>query len=257
MSMKQWAVLLWAFGLSMQNVAHAEPVFTWNGPWAVTLFPVCSPQVGPLPPGCRASSSKAFGMFSGPELIADTTSERAFAQSQSGALVPTNNGGASVSFTRQFTLQGSPAGWQVDLTGVLNGSLASAGARSDFDSAAVRARAAITPDLSINFSDSISSPTSEIQRRLISETLHDTGHLPDGTYQVQGLLATGADVGNPAASFATFAHFGGGLNPGAGFAVSLTASPSPIPEPSALLLIATGLLGLVAAARARFLKGHQ
>ncbi len=216
-------------------VTHAEaiPSFLWTEPWDVTLLPK---QCGGPPTLCESFVGRAFGtsaMFDGQ--IRDVTADVAVAKSQWSAGNAASIGGTSLQFSRTFLLSESPQGWNINLSGLLNGTLTAAG-NSGFGapSASVQADATIsmTP-LHLTWSERVSGPPPfqpVVNTLSVNHMQSATAFVSDGTYTVTGSLATGAgSLGNVAFSdfFAS------------GFQVSVGASP--LPEPSSVWLCSTGL----------------
>jgi hypothetical protein len=122
----------------------------------------------------------------------------------------------------------------VSLSAHLTGSTFAAGSNT----ARVVAEASIDPSIGLSFNIPISSLGSRsVFRQEVNESQLRTANLVDGSYTVGGRLFIGA---GPGTGFSEADFFGSATrNAGAGFQVSLTATP--LPEPSSLLLFATGL----------------
>ncbi len=105
--------------------AEAVPSFTWTEPWEVTLLPkICG---GPSAL-CESFVGRAFGASATVDgQIRDTTVDVAVAKSQWGAGNSASIGSTSVQFSRTFLLSDSSQGWNVNLSGLLNGMLTAAG----------------------------------------------------------------------------------------------------------------------------------
>jgi hypothetical protein len=173
--------------------------------------------------------------------ILDTTSDTAVAK----AATETRTGDAGVTFSRQFELSGSPQGWNVSLSGQLNGSLGALG-MSTGAHASVSATAAISPFIGLDLSQQVGFPAGDSSSELRLSQTH-TGFLSDGVYRVTGLLRTVSGALGGVASSDFFAV--STTNPQPGFQVSVSAGA--VPEPSTVLLLATGLIGLAWAYRKR------
>jgi hypothetical protein len=179
--------------------------------------------------------------------ILDTTSDTAVAK----AATETRTGDAGVRFSRQFELSGSPQGWNVSLSGQLNGSLGALGTSTGAH-ASVLAQATISPSLGIDLSRQVgfTPPFQDVPYTVLSLSQTHTALLSDGVYTVTGLLRTqnGSQGGVAGSDF-----FGLFLptppQPPFGFQVSVSASA--VPEPSSVLLLATGLVGAAWAYRKR------
>lgn len=186
----------------------------------MTLLPVTTQFGTPL-------GHQAFGSSATNGQILDTTAETAVAKSQWSAATGFEGGSTGVTFSRQFLLSGAPEGWTVSLNGILNGSLFASG----INSADLTAAASIAPSLGITFHEERPTSTGPPFFIPVNQSRLQTAVLPNGSYIVTGSLVTGAGGGNSVSAS------------GAEFSVTVTATP--LAEPSALLLLATGLAGAV------------
>jgi hypothetical protein len=157
---------------------QAVPTFTWIEPWNVTLLPVTTQNGTPLGRQAFGSAATQSGQ------ILDTTSDTAVAK----AATQTRTGDAGVAFSREFELSGSPQGWNVSLTGVLNGSLLALGT-SIGAHASVLATAEISPFLGLDLSREVELRTGDALSELSLSQIH-TAFLSDGLYTVTGSLRT-------------------------------------------------------------------
>jgi PEP-CTERM motif-containing protein len=232
--------------LGLSPNVHAVPTFTWEGPWTVTLLSNCLIER----PGCQpVFGVRAFGASAMRDgQILDTSADIAVAKSERGSAFLSDAGSTGVNFSRQFLISGAPQGWTVSINGELNGLLdafpGSAGA-------SVSAMASITPSIGINFSETIQGRTLPAPFSLVvNQSKGRAGVLSDGLYTVSGSLITGAG-GGPSNAFSNFFFASTPAIPVAGFQVSVIATP--VPEPSTILLLATGLAGALWAYRKRAL----
>ena len=139
---------------------------------------------------------------------------------------------AEVDFSRSFSLQGSPEGWSLSLTGFLNGDLQAFNHYQD-STASVSARAQIdVPSQGFLISDSVTAefPGSgdDPESKTISAPGSFEGFFRDGIYTVTGALSTSAFVADNgfmpgAGAIANFFD----SNPSSGFSVRLDAAPVP------------------------------
>jgi hypothetical protein len=223
--------------LGLSPDVQAVPSFTWEGPWNVTLLPNC---FGFNPNFCTPFGTRAFGAAatsrSQDGQILDTTADTAVARSEWAAVLGPDSGSTGLNFSRQFLLSDAPEGWSVSLNAILNGSVFAGGSNSAF----VTAAASITPSLSLTFQDSSPSfATAPPFGHAVNQSQVQTTILSDGMYTVTGSLVTTAAGGSGISSSDFFGFISS--NPAAGFQVSVTATA--LPEPSSILLLATGLAG--------------
>lgn len=232
--------------LGLSPNVHAVPTFTWQRPWEITLPSDCIRRA----PGCTPVGVRAFGASATQDgQILNTTADTALAKSARGSAFLADAGSTTINFSRPFMLSNAPQGWTVSINGLLNGSLdafpGSAGA-------SVSAMASITPSISINFFEQIQGRTLPAPLTLaVSQSKGQTGALSDGLYTVSGSLTTGA-AGGPANAGSNFFFASTPASPALGFQVSVIAIP--VPEPSAVLLLATGLVGAMWAYRNKRVK---
>jgi hypothetical protein len=226
--------------LLIPSLALAVPTAKWLNPWVVNPLAITLSQGL----GADASANRFFGPLGAAGETLSGTSAAAFSRAlaDSGTF-----GSASAStgvlFSRTFQLSGSPDGWQVTLSGRLVGELVAA-----FDtnpSANVRASATITGGPTLNWGTITVMPNRvrEVDIPMAQMTMKS-----DGTYTVQGELTTFTSIqasglfGTNGRTSAEFTASGRGLFVG--------VDASPIPEPATIVLLGSGLAGLVAA-RAR------
>ena len=218
--------------VTMPHDADAVPSFTWEGPWNVTLLPTFNHD----PTGISSRDARAFGASATMDgQIFDTTADIATARSTAGS-----NGNTGVMFSRQISLSGSPQGWNVSLGGLLNGFLGAGGLAT----ATVMATAGISPFLGVEFNRHVDFSGSNFQSfSLLNLAETHTAFVSDGLYVVSGSLVTITTPASPSGGGTSDFFFSHPQQaPVPGFQVSVSVSP--IPEPSTLLLLATGLAGL-------------
>ena len=224
--------------LGLSPNVHAVPTFTWEGqPWNVTLLPNSFDE-----------GERAFGASATQDgQILDTIADTAVAKSEVGGGGSTNCCSTGVNFSRQFVLSDAPLGWTVSIHGALNGEVSALGSVG----VGGNATASITPSIGIGLNaglgPQIGGPPPTILA--VNQSKEQTGVLSDGLYTVSGQLVTSAGrIPGTSGGFADANFFAPSGHPGTfGFEVSVTATP--LPEPSAILLFATGLAGFVWAYR--------
>ena len=225
--------------LSFSPDVQAVPTFTWEGNWNIALLSNCIAHSDPSHPDiCTAfNGARAFGASATQDgQILNTTSDTGLAKSQWSAALGPNAGQTGVTFSRAFLLSGASEGWTVSLSGLLTGSAFAGGTNT----ADVTAAASILPSLNIMLHDHAVDPRTGPIGHPVSLAQLQTAMLADGSYTVSGSLLTGASGGNGVAG-ADF--FGNVLNNGTTFGFAVNVSASPVPEPSTLLLLVTGLVG--------------
>jgi hypothetical protein len=222
----------------------ATPTATWTTPWTVDLGSRSAT-------GLLASNAQAFGPasttdgaindigFAGEALSGTDAVAKSMSSAFQGILIDGSfTGGAEASaevdFSRSFSLQGSPDGWSLSLTGFLNGNLFAQNHYQD-STASVSARGQIdVPRQGFLLSDSVTAefPEGVIENDPASKTVSAPGSFEgffrDGIYTVTGALSTSAFVGDTdfmpgAGAIANFFD----ANPSSGFSVRLNASPVP------------------------------
>jgi hypothetical protein len=231
----------------MFSLSHAiaSPTAEWLGPWGVV-------DKEKLLLG-NATGKRAFG--ASPLLDGDIKDVGAKGELLPGtparvnveATVKTFSLQASeaeteVDFTRQFRLSGSPQGWNVSLDGLLRGMLKAENATfSDrHPSTSISFSAMINGTaIAIGAVDVLGAAKGASADREVLIPRHSEGKLPDGTYMESGSIIAKARVDQALIA---------GANASALFfdpAVA-TITASPVPEPSAWLLMITGLISLCA-----------
>jgi hypothetical protein len=256
-------------GMLLPHAAQAIPILTWTQPFQVS------------PPTTSGTVTGTFANF-GQAALANLQTTNLGAAGDTGAATAFLRAGAAVAssptavsysmiqidFERDFTLEGSPGGWSVSLTGTIAGILQAtligqqSGAEVEADADVFNTPASLLFRTTID--NTAPNPT---------QTTAGTGStiLQDGTYTFAGSLRAEASIGSSSCgTCVSFVDFVNGL---AGFSVTLSAVPLdlvsapippgstteslpdtspvyvsasfPIPEPGTLPLVCSGLVGLV------------
>lgn len=220
--------------------------FTWlDDFWNVALLPIVTSGMGPAPGQQAGQAARAFGASAtGNGQVLNADADVALARSESVVLAPNAEATTSVQFERSFELDGSPGGWVVSLLGLLSGSLVLNDPTGIAEAAVLPKAALFDEDDALIVSIGESQSRDEDGGIGFSIPYSDKVLLADGIYTIEGSLKTIAVTlpGNgPAQAKSLF--FDGG------WAVGVQANP--VPEPSTLLLFATGLAGIAGIRRAR------
>ncbi len=234
-----WIGLAAVWLLPAAQPGRAAAIAAWVTPWSVTLD-------GKIEAG-NASDRRSFGggadgtitnVGGFGEFLPGTGALASSESLVSTAYFSDSNAQTDVTFTRDFTLSGSPTGWNVTLNSMLAGMLSAAGASYN-PKAIVTAYALIVGQPAFlepyGFSiDTACTTCPDPNSQTISVPQSKTRLLPDGTYEVKGLLLTSAQIdegifaGSAASKFFDT------------FTVSVTATPADAPEPGTLASLALG-----------------
>lgn len=208
--------------------ATATPLFAWNGEWhgGTTLRCERDDIIGPGFCGAFGSGSLS------------QSGESALAHASYGASFRSDSGSATVEFSRDFTLNGSPDGWRVNMAVILLGSVrqdglgAGGGLAANISVASVFSSGGVGAQL-IGLTFGAQSPHNQTVD--VSRTGATFALLADGSYRISGtLVASGSAMA--------------GLGLGVGdLRVKLTAVP--VPEVGSTPLIGIGLVALVRLSR--------
>jgi hypothetical protein len=169
----------------------------------------------------------------------------------------------SVSFNRSFSLNGSPAGWDLSFNGVLTGDLSTTGRPLNPEASAIA-------NAGISGAGPLSSPSVNILKESLQASLTNsldsfapvsnhfsaTGVVGDGTYDVSGSLTTSASVLGLLNPFTTGSAAADFFN---SFTVSVNATPeTPGPVPETINLVGAfavvGFCGYIWFRRSRALR---
>jgi len=232
--------------LSTVSVLQAGPVAMWTSPWEPNFIIVGTAETDKS--GTTAMYDKAnFGKSAtadlqtfdlgtaGEKLPGTSAFARALATATTIAPQDVTFGQGFVDFRRSFSLQGSPNGWNVTLSGFISGTFFNSSLFSANPSAEVRVSATIVGALfngQIRFTF-LSDMTNFVSTG--SERGSGLGALPNGDYDVFGELSAIASTAqgtllNQGSAVADFYRGSGGLT------VTLTATPRalnlpPLPVP--------------------------
>lgn len=243
----------------------AAPTAEWTTPWNVTLGSK-SALGNAIARNARAfgASSTADGQIkdlgSSGEALSGTGADAKSMSSVSASISPASASMAStsVSFNRSFSLNGSPAGWDLSFNGVLTGDLSATG-RPDRPEASAIANAGISgagplssPSVNILNESLQASLTNSLDSFApVSNNFSATGFVGDGTYDVSGSLTTSASVQGLLQLFTTGSAAADFFN---SFTVSVDATP--VPETISLVgaFAIVGFCGYIWFRRSRALR---
>ena len=242
-------------------MAVAVPTAEWGGKWDV-VFPTSFPDRFGMASAAFGQQATSDGQITDRGLDFESLPGTP-AWAKSGAFADaastdpdTSLGIARVLFERTFRLQDSPTGWNLDLSGELEGEISG----SNRALATVEIFAEIfsrsrpddpLPEPKLNFRQSLPSGGAVLN---VMQSFFDSNlSVDDGIYTVKGGLTTVAIIGGGGIGSADSNFFS--RTSTSGFRLSVFANPVPppvpVPETTPLLLFGTTVAGLVVAARWR------
>lgn len=281
-SMKVLFIVIAVAVIGGPGPVHASPIAEWSEPWQPFLLnePIVGSGITKEAFGASATADgQKNDLGAAGDPLPDTDAvAKAMSRAVSNTFGTRSVAQAQVQFWRDFTLSGSPGGWDVTLSGTLVGSL---GIHKDFTSSEmtmtevnVKGYLATGGTIIIATEPTLAPPSANTLMTLFalpSETVRldlppgpplpepdhrmdqavnlvdsVTTHVPDGSYTTLGFLyvrgGIEANLGGPGSAESLFFD---------SFVVSTTAVP--VPEPTTGLLLCIGLAALtVSRRRSRF-----